>query len=113
MSGHYRVKNVVVVMEWLVDPGQVRRSSFKQTGFREGQEARLKHSFDAFDVEQKQSLGPTQLKELLLALDVPFSGEEGEIEGWMKQLDINKDGRLDFNEVKQLMLTQAYTSRQE
>lgn len=112
LSSHRRVKNVIVVMEWIPDPARVRLSERGRALLPE-QEGRLKKAFDRFDVDGVGSIGKPEVQELLRCLDVPCAFDLLDIDQWMRVLDTNGDGRLDFREFRDMMVRGKFTGHQD
>jgi Ca2+-binding EF-hand superfamily protein len=108
LLGPYRIKNVICVMEWIPDPAKVRpKLGLASARLSPEQEARLKRSFEYFDVERKGSLALPEIKDLLRSLDVPDA--QLDMEAWMQFIDTNQDGRLDFQELRRMMVSGSFT----
>eukprot|EP00921_Rhytidocystis_pertsovi_P017997 GHVQ01028265.1.p1 GENE.GHVQ01028265.1~~GHVQ01028265.1.p1 ORF type:complete len:1005 (+),score=159.53 GHVQ01028265.1:173-3016(+) len=74
-----RVKNIIVVMEWVPDWDTLEsRTDSKQAGLPREQLQRLRKAFDLFDTNGTNSIEVSELRDLLRAVDVDVSGEEGD-----------------------------------
>lgn len=63
----------------------------------------LKTAFDMFDKDGSGKISVDELKHILQGEDLNNLVSPGELEGYLKEVDSNGDGELDFDEFQQMM----------
>ena len=78
LKTHRRLKNIIVLMEWIPSRGGLTWLENTNSTFSSQQEVSLKKAFDMVDVDNSGSLTREEVKFVLSAVDVDMDGEEGE-----------------------------------
>ena len=111
---HRRLKNVIVVMEWVPSKGALVEITGVEAaggGFNKDQELSLRKAFELADASGTGGLNEQELKEVLRAVDVDVDGDEGSAfvsDFFRRVADTNHDGTVSFEELKQMVAGGAY-----
>eukprot|EP00463_Aulacantha_scolymantha_P000551 TRINITY_DN1332_c0_g1_i3.p1 TRINITY_DN1332_c0_g1~~TRINITY_DN1332_c0_g1_i3.p1 ORF type:complete len:328 (+),score=57.43 TRINITY_DN1332_c0_g1_i3:145-984(+) len=110
LTGHHRIKNVIITMDWVPNPDNLKPDSEVKTISPE-QVTRLQRVFEFFDVTQTNYLDIDELKELLQALDVDIK-DAAEMKEYFDLIDTNKNDRVEFDEIKSMMTRSKFAKPQ-
>lgn len=62
-----------------------------------------KNIFDRYDKDKKDGLGMTEIGNILIemyrSINKPFTPTKQDLDGFMKVLDVNKDGKVDMSDM--------------
>ena len=81
---------------------------YDQSGKAEDSEEELRRIFSAFDLQKTGSINKQELAEILRRLGVTLS--EDELAATLGAADFKKNGVIEWEEFKTLMMTQIYKS---
>ena len=114
LNTHRRLKNVIVVMEWVPSVNNLElltsaNSKLPAKNLTPEQEIKLKKAFDYFDVDGDQKINLQELRGVLQALEAGAEDED-DLKAIMKVVDVNKTGKLDLADVRR-MITQSTFAR--
>lgn len=111
-STHFRrLKNCIVMMEWIPDPKSLRAATEERPLSAETEE-QLEKTFKMFDHDGSGFLDEKELGQVLRSLDVELEDEDDDKE-LAKSLDLNQDGRVDLEELKIAVKRQSFFGIQE
>ncbi|GAB5371987.1 hypothetical protein AAMO2058_001626900 [Amorphochlora amoebiformis] len=104
-KGDRRLKNVVMVLEWIPDATQIRISNLTEHKLTEDQKNQLEKAFSLFDSKQSKSLDRKQIAKIMRAA-IDYPPAEADIREMMgKEAHVNRDKAM----VKlEHMLTSGY-----
>eukprot|EP00301_Raphidiophrys_heterophryoidea_P026236 c9007_g1_i1.p1 GENE.c9007_g1_i1~~c9007_g1_i1.p1 ORF type:complete len:1470 (+),score=397.75 c9007_g1_i1:657-4412(+) len=106
-----RLKNVVVILDWVPNRSLLRESS-EPRELTQAQEAKLATAFKMFDVDKNGTMSKNEMVEMLKAVDVDV-GSEKDVAQLFDSMDLNKDGQLSFEEIKQAVARQTFYALEE
>uniref|UniRef100_A0A6V2M4H7 ubiquitinyl hydrolase 1 n=1 Tax=Ditylum brightwellii TaxID=49249 RepID=A0A6V2M4H7_9STRA len=101
---HRRLKNVIVVMDFVPSKSAIREIADVGKAFTSAQEKTLKNAFSLSATGNAGDISPDQLEEVLKAVDVDVDGEEGQ----MFLATMRREGKLTFDRLKQMLTQRRY-----
>jgi hypothetical protein len=112
-TSHRRLKNVIIVLEWIPDTSALETTSPSMIDSPEplthDQEGRLQRAFEMFNISRTGNVVPTELRETLKAVGLPSE----EITEQVNQLANGvRGGTLNYQEFKNMVVEQSYTKAQ-
>lgn len=102
LKTHRRLKNVIVVMEFCPSKTNTQMVPASGKNLAVAQEKTLKRAFTSSDGKMMERIKVSEMKEVLRAVDV-IGDDEKEKEKFLANLNLDPNGTVSFDELKQLL----------
>ena len=99
---HRRLKNVIVIMEFCPSKSMLTNVAASGKSVSVAHERSLKRAFTNSDGKMMERIKVSEMKEVLRAVDV-IGGDEIEKEKFLTNLNLDPNGTVSFDELKQLL----------